>query len=134
MKAEDLVRQIEERLGTLAVHPEVANMGRVISVADGIVRADGLSRAGYGELVEFEDGRRGLIMNLDEDFASILVLSEDTSVPEGMEIRSTARRSPSRCPRICSAGSSTRSEPRWTESRSASREDRSSPWRESRRE
>jgi F-type H+-transporting ATPase subunit alpha len=89
MKAEELVRQIEERLGTLAVRPEVANMGRVISVADGIVRADGLSRAGYGELVEFEDGRRGLIMNLDEDFASILVLSEDTSVPEGMEVRST---------------------------------------------
>ncbi len=89
MKAEDLVRQIEERLGSLSVRPEVANMGRVIGVADGIVRADGLSRAGYGELVEFEDGRRGLIMNLDEDFASILVLSEDTSVPEGMEIRST---------------------------------------------
>ena len=89
MKAEDLVRQIEEKLGSLAVRPEVANMGRVISVADGIVRADGLSRAGYGELVEFEDGRRGLIMNLDEDFASILVLSEDNSVPEGMEVRST---------------------------------------------
>ena len=58
MKAEDLVRQIEEKLGSLAVRPEVANMGRVVSVADGIVRADGLSRAGYGELVEFEDGRR----------------------------------------------------------------------------
>ena len=89
MKAEELVRQIEDKLGTLGVHPEVANIGRVVSVADGIVRADGLSRAGYGEQVEFEDGRRGLIMNLDEDYASILVLSEDTSIPEGMEVRST---------------------------------------------
>jgi F-type H+-transporting ATPase subunit alpha len=89
MKAEELVKQIEEKLGTLGVRPEVANVGRVVSVADGIVRVDGLSRAGYGEQVEFEDGRRGLIMNLDEDYASILVLSEDTSIPEGMEVRST---------------------------------------------
>jgi F-type H+-transporting ATPase subunit alpha len=89
MKAEELVKQIEERLGSLGVRPEVANVGHVISVADGVVRADGLSRAGYGEQVEFEDGRHGLIMNLDEDFASILVLSEDTSIPEGMEVRST---------------------------------------------
>jgi len=89
MKAEELVKQIEEKLGTLGVRPEVANVGRAIGVADGIVRADGLSRAGYGEQVEFEDGRRGLVMNLDEDYASILVLSEDNSVPEGMEVRST---------------------------------------------
>ncbi len=89
MKAEELVRQIEERLGSIAARPEVANTGRVIGVADGIVRVDGLSRAGYGEQVEFEDGRRGLIMNLDEDFASILVLSEDSSVREGVEVRST---------------------------------------------
>jgi F-type H+/Na+-transporting ATPase subunit alpha len=90
MKAEDLVRQIEEKLGTVEVSPEVANVGRVVGVADGIVRADGLSRAGYGEMVEFADGRRGLVMNLDEDFASILVLSEDTDIQEGMEVRTTS--------------------------------------------
>ena len=67
----------------------MANVGRVVGVADGIVKADGLSRAGYGEQVEFADGRRGLVMNLDEDFASILVLSEDTRYPEGMEVRTT---------------------------------------------
>ncbi len=89
MKAEELVRQIEERLGAVSAEPGVANVGRVVAVADGIARADGLSRAGYGELVEFADGRRGLVMNLDEDFASILVLSEDASIPQGMEVRTT---------------------------------------------
>src|SRR5512146_1527923 len=89
MKAEELVKQIEEKLGGIGVRPEVANVGRVVSVADGIVRADGLSRAGFGEQVEFEDGRKGLIMNLDEDFTSILVLSEDTAVREGAEVRTT---------------------------------------------
>jgi F-type H+-transporting ATPase subunit alpha len=58
-------------------------------MADGIVKAEGLSRAGYGEQVELEDGRRGLIMSLDEDFASILVLAENTSVAVGTEVRTT---------------------------------------------
>jgi F-type H+-transporting ATPase subunit alpha len=89
MKAEELIRQIEERLGTVSVQPGVANVGHAVAIADGIVKADGLSHAGYGEQVEFADGRRGLVMNLDEDFASILVLSEDTSIPQGMEVRTT---------------------------------------------
>ncbi|HYW82025.1 MAG TPA: F0F1 ATP synthase subunit alpha, partial [Spirochaetia bacterium] len=89
MKAEELVRQIEEKLGSVTARPAVANVGRVVGVADGIVKADGLSRAGYGEQVEFEDGKHGLVMNLDEDFASILVLSEDTDIQEGMEVRAT---------------------------------------------
>ena len=54
MKAEDLVREIERKLGTVKAEPGVANVGRVASVADGIVRVDGLSRAGFGEEVEFE--------------------------------------------------------------------------------
>ncbi len=89
MKAEDLVKQIEQRLQGAEVRPAVANVGRVVSVGDGIVKADGLSRAGYGELVQFEDGRLGLVMSLDEDFASVLLLSEDSRVPEGMELKTT---------------------------------------------
>jgi F-type H+-transporting ATPase subunit alpha len=89
MKAEDLVRKLEQKLATVEVRPAVDNVGRVASVADGIARVEGLSRAGYGELVELEDGRRGLVMNLDEDFVSVLVLSEDTAVREGVEVRTT---------------------------------------------
>ncbi len=89
MKAEDLVKQIELKLQTAEVRPAVANVGHVVSVGDGIVKADGLSRAGYGELVQLEDGRLGLVMSLDEDFASILLLSEESSVPEGMELKTT---------------------------------------------
>jgi len=89
MKAEELVRQIEQRLQTSEVRPSVANVGRVVSVGDGIVKADGLSRAGYGELVQFSDGRLGLVMSLDEDFVSVLLLSEDSAVPEGMELKTT---------------------------------------------
>ena len=91
MKAEDLVREIERKLGKVTAEPGVANVGRIASVADGIVRVEGLSRAGFGEEVEFEDGRRGLVMNLDEDFASVLVLAENTDLAEGSEVKSTGR-------------------------------------------
>jgi F-type H+/Na+-transporting ATPase subunit alpha len=89
MKAEELVRQIEEKLQAVEVRPSVANVGHVVSVGDGIVKADGLSRAGYGELVQLEDGRLGLVMSLDEEFASVLLLSEDSNVPEGMQLKTT---------------------------------------------
>ena len=89
MKAEELVRQIEEKLRGAEVRPAVANVGHVVSIGDGIVKADGLSRAGYGELVHLQDGRLGLVMSLDEDFASVLLLSEDSKVPEGMELKTT---------------------------------------------
>ena len=91
MKAEDLIRQIEQRLSSVDVKPEVANVGRVVALGDGIVRADGLSRAGYGEIVDFADGSQGLVMNLDEDSVSILTLAEEPAVTEGMEVRTTGR-------------------------------------------
>ena len=104
MKAEDLVRQIEEKLGTSRLSPAWRTSGRVMSVADGIVRADGLSRAGYGELVEFADGRRGLVMNLDEDSASILALSEDTTSRKAWRSAPRACRCPSGSPRPARPG------------------------------
>jgi F-type H+-transporting ATPase subunit alpha len=89
MKAQDLIRQIEDRLSGMEARPETANVGRVVALGDGIAKADGLSRAGFGEQVEFEDGSRGLVLNLDEDFASILTLAESSGVREGMQVRTT---------------------------------------------
>ena len=89
MKPEELIRQIEQKLSGVEVRPEVTNVGRVVSIGDGIVRADGLSRAGFGERVVFEDGTPGLVMGLDQDFVSILVLSEEMTIREGAEVKTT---------------------------------------------
>jgi F-type H+-transporting ATPase subunit alpha len=89
MKPEELIKQIERKLSEVEVRPEVANVGRVISIGDGIVRADGLSRAGFGERVLFENGTPGLVMGLDQDFVSILVLSEEMTIQEGAEVKTT---------------------------------------------
>lgn len=91
MKPEDVIKEIEDRLLTINVSPKTTNEGVVEYVGDAIVRAIGLSRVGYGEEVEFEEGSRGLAFNLDEDYTSIILLSEGTEIVEGMKVKATGR-------------------------------------------
>ena len=67
-----LIRQAIEEWTPEALAEET---GRVISVGDGIVSADGLAHAAYGEIVVFECGVRGMIQDLRPDFCGIIVLS-----------------------------------------------------------
>lgn len=91
MKAEELIKQIEERLTTIKSDPKIENVGVVESIGDGIVQVSGLSKVGFGEIVEFEDGSTGLSFNLDEDFASIILLSDNYSIKEGDKVKSTGK-------------------------------------------
>lgn len=91
MRPEEFIAQIEENLFSTELKPEVINQGTIESVADGIIRATGLSGAGFGEEVSLEDGTRGLVLNLDEDFVSIILLSESQGVQRGMKVRTTGR-------------------------------------------
>jgi F-type H+-transporting ATPase subunit alpha len=91
MKPEEFLKQIEDQLFAVDMAPERINQGEVETLGDGIVRATGLSRAGFGEEVEFEDGTRGLILNLDEDIASIILLSPSAKICRGMKVKSTGK-------------------------------------------
>jgi len=70
---------------------DVAETGTVLAVGDGIARAYGLEKAMAGELVEFEGGLSGLILNLEEDNVGIAVMGETTHVREGDLVRRTGR-------------------------------------------
>ncbi len=91
MKNDDLIKQIEKRLSTVHFDPKMENVGIVDSVGDGIVQATGLSKVGFGEEVEFENGARGLSFNLNEDYTSIILLSEGENIKEGDKIKTTGR-------------------------------------------
>ena len=73
MKPEELIKQIEEKLYSSDINPELVNYGVVETVGDGIVKASGLSGTGYGEEVEFENKAKGLVLNLDEDAVYIVL-------------------------------------------------------------
>lgn len=88
---QDFIKDLEGRIKTLDVIPGARNEGEVLSIGDGIVQASGLSQAGFGEEVEFEDKTLGLVFNLDEDHTSIILLSDSEKIVEGSKVRTTGR-------------------------------------------
>lgn len=91
MKPEDLILELEKKLGEIDISPSVTNEGTIESVGDQIVQASGLSKAGFGEEVKFENGSRGLVLNLTEDTTSIILLSTSEELTEGMKVKTTGR-------------------------------------------
>jgi F-type H+-transporting ATPase subunit alpha len=70
---------------------DVAETGTVLSVGDGIARIYGLDRVMSGELVEFDNGVGGLVLNLEDDNVGVAIMGEDVKIREGDGIRRTGR-------------------------------------------
>ncbi len=68
---------------------QLDQIGIVVQVGDGICKIYGLIDAVYGELVAFEGGNKGIILNMSEDFVSIFVLSQSIAVTEGEVVKRT---------------------------------------------
>ena len=66
-------------------------IGTVLEVGDGIARVFGLSNAQYGELVSFEEGLEGMVLNLEEDHVGIVLLGPSKGVKEGDTVKRTQR-------------------------------------------
>src|SRR5210317_1717681 len=64
-------------------------VGSVLEVGDGIARAYGLTNAQSGELVEFENGQKGIVLNLEEDNVGIVLLAQSTDIKEGSTVKRT---------------------------------------------
>ena len=70
---------------------DVAEVGRVLEVGDGVVRIFGLSQAMSGEMLEFASGAVGLVFNLESNSIGAVVLGEFLDIKEGDEVRTTGR-------------------------------------------
>jgi len=66
-------------------------IGTVLQIGDGIARVFGLSNVQYGELVEFEGGLEGIVLNLEEDNVGVVLLGESTAIREGATVKRTER-------------------------------------------
>ncbi|MGE0369236.1 MAG: F0F1 ATP synthase subunit alpha [Candidatus Dadabacteria bacterium] len=91
IKIEEIGQILKDRIKGYETKIETSEVGTVISVGDGIVRAYGLDRAMAGELVEFASGIMGLVLNLEEDNVGIALFGEDTGVQEGDIVKRTGR-------------------------------------------
>lgn len=91
MKPEEIIKQIEKELYSKEINPELVNYGIVETIGDEIVKASGLSNVGYYEEVEFEDGSLGFALNIDEDFVSIVLLTDSGHIVRGMKVKATGK-------------------------------------------
>ena len=67
IKAEEISKIIREQIGSYAVDVDVAEVGSIISIGDGIARVHGVDNAMAGEMLEFPHGVVGIALNLEED-------------------------------------------------------------------
>jgi len=91
MKMEEIGEILRNRIKGYETKIETSEVGTVISVGDGIARSYGLDRAMAGELVEFESGIMGLVLNLEEDNVGIALFGGDQEVQEGDMVKRTGR-------------------------------------------
>merc|ERR1711965_921214 len=68
---------------------EVAEIGRVLSVGDGIARVHGLDNVQAGEMVEFPGGTRGMALNLESDNVGVVIFGSDRDIKEGDVVKRT---------------------------------------------
>ncbi len=82
---------LKQQLAGFEATASLDEVGTVLTVGDGIVRAYGLSNAQYGELVAFESGLEGIVLNLEEDNVGIVLLGPSKEIKEGSTVRRTQR-------------------------------------------
>ncbi|MBL4818162.1 MAG: F0F1 ATP synthase subunit alpha [Deltaproteobacteria bacterium] len=89
LRAEEISRVLKEQIQNFDTRTQVAETGSVLKVGDGVARIYGLERAQAGELVEFPDGTKGLILNLEEQNVGVAIMGSDTGIREGDTVRRT---------------------------------------------
>jgi F-type H+-transporting ATPase subunit alpha len=89
IRAEEITKIIREQLGGFKPTIDVAEVGTVLAVGDGIARLHGLEKCMAGELLELPQGVMGVALNLEEDSIGAVLLGETALIKEGDEVRRT---------------------------------------------
>ncbi|MGF1560624.1 MAG: F0F1 ATP synthase subunit alpha [Geminicoccaceae bacterium] len=89
IRAAEISSVLKEQIANFGAEAEVAEVGRVLSVGDGIARVHGLDDVQAGEMVEFEDGTKGMALNLETDNVGIVLFGSDQAITEGSTVKRT---------------------------------------------
>lgn len=89
IRAAEISKVIREQIEGFGADAEVSEVGRVISVGDGIARVYGLDKVEAGEMVTFSNGVQGMALNLEADNVGVVIFGSDLEVGEGDTVRRT---------------------------------------------
>jgi F-type H+/Na+-transporting ATPase subunit alpha len=80
---------LKQQIANFGSEADVAEVGQVLSIGDGIARVYGLDKVQAGEMVEFPNGARGLALNLESDNVGVVVFGDDSGISEGDTVKRT---------------------------------------------
>ncbi|MBS4241356.1 F0F1 ATP synthase subunit alpha [Campylobacter vulpis] len=86
-KADEISSIIKERIENFDLNLEIEETGKIVSVADGVAKVYGLKNIMAGEMVEFENGEKGMALNLEESSVGIVVLGKGEGLKEGDSVK-----------------------------------------------
>ena len=90
IQAAEISAILKEQIANFGTEADVAEVGQVLSVGDGIARVYGLDNVQAGEMVEFPGGVRGMALNLEEDNVGVVIFGEDRDIKEGDTVKRTS--------------------------------------------
>jgi len=89
IRAAEISAILKEQIKNFGSAAEVTEVGQVLSVGDGIARVYGLDKVQAGEMVEFENGIRGMALNLETDNVGVVIFGSDRDIKEGQTVKRT---------------------------------------------
>ncbi|WP_185851055.1 F0F1 ATP synthase subunit alpha [Blattabacterium cuenoti] len=91
LKYSEISSIIKKQLSDFKYESKLCEYGIVVQIGDGVVRSVGLNSVFSGELVEFHNGNKGVVLNLEEDHVSIVLLSSSKDIKEGDVVKRTKK-------------------------------------------
>src|SRR5512143_1279671 len=89
IRAAEMSAILKQQIAGFGSEADVAEVGQVLSVGDGIARVYGLDQVQAGEMVEFPNGMKGMALNLETDNVGIVIFGEDSGIGEGDIVKRT---------------------------------------------
>ncbi len=89
IRAAEISAILKNEIANFGTEANVAEVGQVLSVGDGVARVYGLDQVQAGEMVEFEDGTKGMALNLETDNVGVVIFGDDRNIREGATVKRT---------------------------------------------
>jgi F-type H+-transporting ATPase subunit alpha len=91
LRPDEVTSILKEQLAGLQTTSELAEVGTVLQIGDGVARIYGLTQVQAGELLEFQDGRKAIALNLEQDHVGVVIFGESQGIQAGDTVRRTKR-------------------------------------------
>src|SRR5881275_2186164 len=89
IRAAEISAILKQQIANFGTEADVAEVGQVLSVGDGIARVFGLDKVQAGEMVEFPNGMKGMALNLETDNVGVVIFGDDSGIREGDTVKRT---------------------------------------------